>query len=239
MPRSATSTSAATSDGACTGLLGRAGDRQLRPLLRAARLRPRPRYPTQVAATGGTYRYMEREVPDTFNMIADYPQKLTVLCNGTQGNDLQSPGSGEQPIIRGWDGTMTFEGGQIVVRPTGGSTKGALAVPIAAGTDDGRFWREFPRVRSVAQAARVHRRGARGGDDDAPDGDASRCARDASCASTRRSRRSCDAITSDLFRRAERRILTRPGGWLVQILHPKERAALKMCRTTICFSRSA
>jgi predicted dehydrogenase len=100
-------------------------------------------YPEAVVATGGKYRYEEREVPDTFNMIVDYPQKLTVLCHGTQGNDFQCLGNGETPIVRGWDGTLTIEGSQIVVRPTGGSSKPALNVPITAGTDEQRFWREF------------------------------------------------------------------------------------------------
>jgi predicted dehydrogenase len=100
-------------------------------------------YPDNVVATGGKYRYEEREVPDTFNMLADYPGKLTVLCHGTQGNDFQAPGSGEQPLIRGWDGTLSIEGAEIVVRPTSGSTAQALAVPITAGTDEQRFWRSF------------------------------------------------------------------------------------------------
>jgi predicted dehydrogenase len=100
-------------------------------------------YPSTVVATGGKYRYEEREVPDTFNMIADYPGKLTVLCTGTQGNDLQSVGTGEQPRVRGWDGTLSIEGDQIVVRPTSGSSKQALAAPIAEGADEVRFWREL------------------------------------------------------------------------------------------------
>lgn len=100
-------------------------------------------YPDRVVATGGKFRYEEREVPDTFNMIADYPDRITVLCHGTQGNDFQTLGSGEQPLIRGWDGTLSIEGAQVVVRPTSGSAKPALALPIAAGTDEQRFWRDF------------------------------------------------------------------------------------------------
>ncbi len=100
-------------------------------------------YPDNVVATGGKYRYEEREVPDTFNLLADYPDRLTVVCHGTQGNDFQSPGSGDQPLVRGWDGTLSIEGANIVVRPTSGSAKPALTVPITAGTDELRFWRDF------------------------------------------------------------------------------------------------
>lgn len=100
-------------------------------------------YPDQVIASGGKYRYEEREVPDTFNMIVEYPGKLTVLCHGTQGNDFQSQGSGDSPILRGWDGTLTFEGNDVVVRPTDGSSKPEKRVRIEAGTSEPRFWKEF------------------------------------------------------------------------------------------------
>jgi predicted dehydrogenase len=100
-------------------------------------------YPDTVVATGGKYRYEEREVPDTFNMIIDYPQKFAVLCHGTQGNDYQSQGSGDQPIVRGWDGTLTFEGNQIVIRPTSGSTKGEKKETIQTWTSEPEFWKEF------------------------------------------------------------------------------------------------
>ena len=100
-------------------------------------------YPEAVVATGGKYRYEEREVPDTFNMIVDYPRKITVLCHGTQGNDYQSQGSGDSPIVRGWDATLTFEGDQIVVRPTGGSSKPEKKVAIEGGTSEAVFWREL------------------------------------------------------------------------------------------------
>jgi predicted dehydrogenase len=105
-------------------------------------------YPDQVIASGGKYRYEEREVPDTFNMIADYPGRssasgrIAVLCDGTQGNDFQAPGSGESPLVRGWEGTLAIEGAQIVVRPVGegGPEK---RIPVEAGTDEKRFWKEL------------------------------------------------------------------------------------------------
>jgi len=100
-------------------------------------------WPETVVATGGKYRYEEREVPDTFNLIADYPGSFSVLCSGTQGNDFQSMGSGDSPIVRGWDGTLTFEGAEIVVRPTGGSPKQERRVRIEAGWTEPAFWKEL------------------------------------------------------------------------------------------------
>jgi len=100
-------------------------------------------YPDTVTASGGKYRYEEREVPDTFNLIVDYPDKFVVICTGTQGNDYQSQGSGDNPIIRGWDATLTLEGNDIVIRPTGGSTKKEQRIPITSDTSELVFWREF------------------------------------------------------------------------------------------------
>ena len=31
--------------------------------------------PSMVVATGGKFRYQEREIPDTFNMLIDYPEE--------------------------------------------------------------------------------------------------------------------------------------------------------------------
>jgi predicted dehydrogenase len=99
-------------------------------------------YPELVVATGGKHRYEEREVPDTFNMIVEYPEKLTVVCTGTQGNDYQSRGSGDRPLLRGWEGTIIFESNEIVVQPVAGGKPGKR-VPIQTGTDERRFWKEL------------------------------------------------------------------------------------------------
>jgi predicted dehydrogenase len=100
-------------------------------------------FPETVVATGGKYRYEEREVPDTFNMIVDYPGGFSVVCHGTQGNDFQSHGSGDRPIIRGWDGTLTFEGSEVVVRPTGGSAKPERRVQAEMAWSEAAFWKEL------------------------------------------------------------------------------------------------
>ncbi len=79
------------------------------------------KFPEMAVATGGKYRYEEREVPDTFNMLIDYPEKITVAVLGTQANDFQATGqrgSGQRiPVIRGWEGSLTIQGEEIVFIP--------------------------------------------------------------------------------------------------------------------------
>lgn len=103
--------------------------------------------PSMVVATGGKFRYQERETPDTFNMLIDYPEKYTVAVLGTQGNDY--PGGtprgplGRSPIVRGWEGTLTFEGNEIVFTPAAESKKKAQRFPIEHGDDALLFWKDF------------------------------------------------------------------------------------------------
>ena len=101
-------------------------------------------YPDRVVGTGAKLRYQEREVPDTYNLVIDYPNNLTVTCLGTQGNSFTTLGSNETPIIRGWEATLTIEEKEIVVRPMDGS-KPEHREPIQAGIDQRRFWSDFLR----------------------------------------------------------------------------------------------
>lgn len=90
--------------------------------------------PSVAVATGGMFRYTEREVPDTFNMLVDFPEKFTIAVLGTQGNDYQATeerGSGGRiPVIRGWDGTLTVKNNEIVFIPNRGSEKKQETFPI-------------------------------------------------------------------------------------------------------------
>ncbi len=95
-------------------------------------------FPELVVATGGIHRYGYelREVPDTFNLLAQYPEKATISVLGTQANDFNltdQRGAGKrQPAIRGWDGTLHIEGNkEIVFRPVSkDSGKTAQRFPI-------------------------------------------------------------------------------------------------------------
>jgi predicted dehydrogenase len=103
--------------------------------------------PAMAVATGGKFRYQEREVPDTFNMIVDYPEKFSIAVLGTQGNDYPTGDKRRYgvpyPLFRGWDGTLTVEGNDLVVVPNGGAQKPTKRIPIAFGVDQQRYWQNF------------------------------------------------------------------------------------------------
>ncbi len=110
-------------------------------------------FPERVVATGGIHRYDYelREVPDTFSLLADYPEKVTISVNGTQGNDFNTPsgkrGAGQRmPYIRGWDGTLFIEKNnkEIVFFPV--RKKGAKKprrIAIEGGEDNVRHWKNL------------------------------------------------------------------------------------------------
>jgi predicted dehydrogenase len=106
-------------------------------------------FPSKVVATGGKFRYQEREVPDTFNMLIDYPEKVTIAVLGTQGNNNQGTGfrgSGKRvPIIRGWEGSLTVEDKQIVFIPAKGSAKKPQRFDIERAEDFVEYWWNFLR----------------------------------------------------------------------------------------------
>ena len=65
------------------------------------------KFPSLVVASGGIFKYDNygREVPDTFNMCVDYPERLSVVLSCTLANDYPT-----DPAIRGDEGTITFQG---------------------------------------------------------------------------------------------------------------------------------
>jgi hypothetical protein len=103
--------------------------------------------PSKVVATGDKFRYQEREVPDTFNMLIDYPEKITVAVLGTQANDypaVDGRGSGHRgPVIRGWEGTLIIEKNEIVFIPAQGSEKKPERFAIEHGEDFVGYWQKF------------------------------------------------------------------------------------------------
>lgn len=77
--------------------------------------------PKKVVAVGGKYFYNgERDVPDTFDLLIEYPEGFTVAVLGTIVND-----AGVDTIIRGSEGTIRFSGdAQLSFAPQPGSKKG-------------------------------------------------------------------------------------------------------------------
>ena len=85
-------------------------------------------FPSRVVAAGGMFRYEDREVPDTFNMLIDYPERITVAVLGTQANDYGIP-----DVVRGWDATVLFQAPGIVIQPAAESKKERREVAVQRG----------------------------------------------------------------------------------------------------------
>jgi hypothetical protein len=98
-------------------------------------------------ATGGMHRYQEREVPDTFNTLIEFPEKVTIAVLGTQGNDYSGTGSrgagGRIPVIRGWDGTLTLQDNDILFIPAEGSNKKEQRFKFEGKEDGVGFFKQF------------------------------------------------------------------------------------------------
>jgi predicted dehydrogenase len=81
----------------------------------------KPQYPWKVMASGGRYVFTnDREVPDTFHLLAEYPEGHSLVLSSSMANSQHIPG-----LIRGHEGTIImvehgmFEGStpDITVRP--------------------------------------------------------------------------------------------------------------------------
>jgi len=93
-------------------------------------------FPTRVSAAGGKLFYNhEREVPDTVNIMADYPEGVTVSCLGTQVNarDIEW-------CMRGSEGTMLFDGPGIRIVPADGKPEPIKEVAREHGGDTKEMW---------------------------------------------------------------------------------------------------
>ena len=84
-------------------------------------------FPSKVVALGGKYVYNgERDVPDTFDMLIEYPEKLTVAVLGTITNQ-----TGLDTIVRGTEGTLSFNDGGFQIEPGPGSTRRRVSMSLA------------------------------------------------------------------------------------------------------------
>lgn len=103
--------------------------------------------PSLVVATGGKLRYQEREVPDSFQMLIEYPEKISVAVMGTQGNNYPATGSrgaGQRiPVIRGWEGALTIVNKEIVFSPAEGSKAKPQKFAIERNEEMVDFWERF------------------------------------------------------------------------------------------------
>jgi predicted dehydrogenase len=107
--------------------------------------------PSEVVALGGIHRYDYplREVPDTFSLLAQYPEKVTIAVLGTQGNDFQTTeqrGTGHRcPVIRGWEGSLTIDRNrEILFTPIKEKdAKEPRRIPIARPEDNVDLWKNL------------------------------------------------------------------------------------------------
>ena len=82
--------------------------------------------PAKVVAVGGKYVYNgERDVPDTFDLLIEYPEKLTVAVLGTITNQ-----TGLETVVRGAEGTLSFHDGGFQIEPAPGSGKSRRSVSL-------------------------------------------------------------------------------------------------------------
>jgi predicted dehydrogenase len=74
------------------------------------------KFPDKVVATGGKWEFRDSaaEIPDTFNMMLDYPQGLTVVVLSSMANGEPIP-----HVIRGHEATLQFNREGFVIRPEG------------------------------------------------------------------------------------------------------------------------
>ena len=110
-------------------------------------------FPEKVAGIGSIsrYPYELRDVPDTFQLIAQYPKGLSLSLLGTQGNDFQTTpqrGAGQRcPVIRGWDGTLFVDANnrEIVCKSTEGSSqpKALEKFPIEGSENNLLLWKNL------------------------------------------------------------------------------------------------
>ncbi len=105
------------------------------------------KFPKVVVATGGKLRFEEREVPDTFDMLINYPEKIDLALLGTQANEYQGTalrGQNRVPVIRGWEGTLTIDDEDILYWPAKAlKAKEPERIPIEKGENLVDFIRSF------------------------------------------------------------------------------------------------
>ena len=74
------------------------------------------KFPNRVVAVGGKWEFRDSaaEIPDTFNMMLDYPDGLSVVVLSSMANDTPIP-----HVLRGHEATLEFTREGFVIRPQG------------------------------------------------------------------------------------------------------------------------
>jgi len=90
-------------------------------------------FPEYVVATGGKWNYIDSvaEIPDTFNMLVDYPGGPTVLVVSSMANDTAI-----QHLIRGHDATLEFTSTGFTITPQKPTKRNVTPKPGETVTED-------------------------------------------------------------------------------------------------------
>ena len=81
-------------------------------------------FPDYVVATGGTWNFVNSvaEIPDTFNMMLDYPEKTTVMLVSSLANDMPI-----RHVIRGHKATLEFTKEGFTITPQEQTNKATIS----------------------------------------------------------------------------------------------------------------
>jgi predicted dehydrogenase len=80
-------------------------------------------FPSRVVASGGLWHYEDTngEIPDTFNMMVDYPEGMTTLVVSSLANDTPI-----RHLIRGHKATLEFTREGFTITPQEGTTQSVI-----------------------------------------------------------------------------------------------------------------
>ncbi len=94
------------------------------------------KFPEYVTATGGLFCFTDSiaEIPDTFNMLLDYPEKLTVLLVSSMGNDTPI-----RHLIRGHKATLEFTNEGFTITPQQSTNEAVISGTGENDKDKGTF----------------------------------------------------------------------------------------------------
>jgi predicted dehydrogenase len=108
-------------------------------------------FPDRVVASGGLWHYenTKGEIPDTFNMLVDYPEGLTTLVVSSLANDTPI-----RHLIRGNLGTIEFTREGFVIRPQKAVTEAVISGTGENVNQEG----EIKHIKSGAEDVTLHHR---------------------------------------------------------------------------------
>ncbi len=108
-------------------------------------------FPDYAVATGGKWNFVDSvaEIPDTFNIMLDYPEKLTVMLVSSMANDMPI-----RHVIRGHNATLEFTREGFTITPQEVTSR-----DIISGTGEEKKGAEiFTHKRTGAEDVTLHHR---------------------------------------------------------------------------------